>query len=148
MSLRDALEKAGLKPTQSENFRKRKYSKDKTKTEKHQETRIFCEACETTQQDVEKYNHRMPLIDAKWMCVNCADKNSIHDDTRVTQQSHASKNKTFLRFYGPTKDFTKEQKVEKKDPRFNKSNTRRDKHPKDRKKKFTIDEKGEKNFNC
>lgn len=156
MSLRDALEKAGLKPTQSENFRKRKPKKEKTKSEKFQETRIFCEACETTQQDVEKYHHNMPMLDAKWLCVNCADKNSVHDEKRVTAQSHAAKNRTFLRFYGPTVDLAaKERTPEKKNPRFNKKNTHRGKKPRQadgnrapKKQNYKIDDDGEKNFNC
>jgi len=146
MSLKEALAKAGLKTTKSENERRQKAL---NKNEKFQETRIFCEVCETTQQDVERYTHKNALIDAEWICVNCADKNSIHDDFRQTRQSHASKNKSFKRFYGPTKDFNKEAKFEKKNPRFNKQNTRRTKEaPEKKKPRYTIDENGEKNFNC
>ena len=148
MSLKDALEKAGLKTTKSENHRKYKPKKEVAKVERHQETRIFCEVCETTQQDVERYRHKMPLIDAEWICVNCADKNSIHDDFRQTQQSHASKNRMFQRFYGPTKDFSKEKIVKGKSnlrPKFQKGKRPNTSKPK---KNYRIDEKGEKNFNC
>lgn len=150
MSLKDALEKAGIKTTSSENYRKRAPVKEKTKVEKHQETRIFCEVCDTTQQDVERYKHRMPLVDAEWICVNCADKNSIHDDCRMTEQSHASKNKTFLRFYGPTHKDIKtrlETLRNNRGPRNgNQSGNRaNDRKPNDRHKK-RFDNK-EKNFN-
>lgn len=149
MSLKDALAKAGLKTTKSQNERTRKPKKEVAKVERHQETRIFCEVCETTQQDVERYNHKNRLIDAEWICVNCADKNSIHDDFRFTQQSHASKNRSFKRFYGPTKDFSKE-KIVKGRPSNLKSKFQNSKRPqeRERKKNYTVDEKGEKNFNC
>ena len=149
MSLKDALAKAGLKTTKSENDRKYKPKKEVAKVERHQETRIFCEVCETTQQDVERFKHKNRLIDAEWICVNCADKNSIHDDFRLTQQSHASKNKSFKRFYGPTKDFSKEVFVKGKPnnlaPKFQNKKRPQDR---ERKKNYTVDDKGEKNFNC
>ena len=151
MSLKDALEKAGIKTKKSENHRKFKPKKDVKKVERHQETRIFCEVCETTQQDVERYKHKNRLIDAEWICVNCADKNSIHDDFRQTQQSHASKNRSFKRFYGPTKDFSKE-KIVKGKPNNLKPKFQNKKRPQDNrerpKRNYTIDEDGEKNFNC
>ncbi len=149
MSLKNAFEKAGIKTSKSENHRKHKPKKEVAKVERHQETRIFCEFCETTQQDVERYVHKMPLVDAEWICVNCADKNSIHDDTRTTQQSTASKNRMFQRFYGPTKDFSKERIAKGKPnnikPKFQKNNRSQ---TQERKKNYKIDEKGEKNFNC
>lgn len=149
MSLKDALAKAGLKTTKSENDRKYKPKKEVAKVERHQETRIFCEVCEATQQDVERYKHKNRLIDAEWICVNCADKNSIHDDFRLTQQSHASKNRSFKRFYGPTKDFSKEAFVKGK-PNNLAPKYQNKKRPQDRerKKNYVLDEKGEKNFNC
>lgn len=149
MSLKDALAKAGLKTTKSENERQYKPKKEVAKVERHQETRIFCEVCETTQQDVERYKHKNRLIDAEWICVNCADKNSIHDDFRLTQQSHASKNKSFKRFYGPTQDFSKETIAKGKSnnlrPKFQNKKRPQDR---ERKKNYVLDEKGEKNFNC
>lgn len=152
MSLKDALEKAGIKTKKSENHRKYKPKKELAKVERHQETRIFCEVCETTQQDVERYKHKNRLIDAEWICVNCADKNSIHDDFRLTEQSIAAKNRSFKRFYGPTKDFSKEKVITGK-PNNNlragfQNNKRPQRDERERKKKYIIDEKGEKNFNC
>lgn len=153
MSLKDALEKAGIKTKKSENQRKYKPKKEVAKVERHQETRIFCEVCEATQQDVERYKHKNRLIDAEWICVNCADKNSIHDDFRLTEQSHASKNRSFKRFYGPTKDFAKEKMIAGKSnsnnlrPGFQKDK-RSQQDERERKKNYTVDDKGEKNFNC
>lgn len=102
MSLKDALLKAGLKPTKAENERQRKPKKVKTKREVHQETRNYCEVCNAIYPDVEKYLHKKPTLDARWICVNCADKNEIHDQFRVTAQSEFSKTNRFKRFYGPT----------------------------------------------
>lgn len=153
MSLKDALAKAGIKSTKAENDRK--FKKAKNKSEKFQETRIFCEICETTQQDVERYRHNNALIDAEWICSNCADKSSIHDDCRQTQQSTAARTGSFRRYYGPLKVFAKEgdknsrpqnSNYKGKNPRSN-SNSGNSK-PEAKKKKFIIDDDGEKNFNC
>lgn len=102
MSLKDALLKAGLSSSKIENERKQKLNKDRTKTEKHQEKRNFCEVCETTQPDVERFKHKSPRVDAQWICVNCADKNEIHDKFRVTAQSDFARQGRYQRFYGPT----------------------------------------------
>ena len=146
MTFKDAFEKAGIKTSSTENYRKRKSHKEKNKSEKFQETRIFCEVCEATHQDVEKYKHRMPLIEAEWICSNCADKNSILDECRVTQQSHASKNGTFRRFYGAMKDFSKDGTPKENKRPHNKGNG--NKKRSEKKRNYTIDEDGEKNFNC
>ncbi len=108
MSLKDALLKAGLKPTKSENERDFKPKREKKNSEKHQFARNYCEVCQSTQPDVEKFNHRNRLIDAKWICVNCADKNEIHDDFRVTDQSDFATQNKYRRYYGPTRNLKKE----------------------------------------
>ena len=135
-SLKEALQKAGLKSSKSEN--ERKYRKDlKKKSEKFQYTRNFCEVCETVQPDVEKFNHRNPLIaHAKWICVACADRYEIHDDLRLTNQSDFAKQNRYLREYGPTKKFPPSVTVIKKDKgplnvgkkRFDKKKRRTDKN--------------------
>lgn len=145
MSLKDALLKAGLKSSKVENERKTKYKKDKTKVEKHQEKRDFCEVCETIQPDVEKFHHRNPRVDATWICVNCADKNEIHDKFRKTAQSDFNKQGRYQRFYGPTEKIGGSEWNAKagKGPRPQ----RQEKKPK-QERKYIIDEDGEKNFNC
>ena len=153
MSLKDALLKAGFHSSKIENERVRKPKNEKTKVEKHQEQRNFCEVCETTQPDVELFKHRHPRIDAEWICLNCADKNEILDDFRKTAQSDHSKNRMYRRFYGHTRDFTKEQYNVKKDSRSGGKPHLRDSKKKFNNKKrskprYIIDEKGEKNFNC
>lgn len=143
-SLKDALLKAGLKTSKIENERKYKPKKDITKTEKHQHRRNFCEQCSGTYPDVERFKHRNYSVDAQWMCVNCADMAEIHDDCRVTNQSEFAKTGRYIRRYGPTKVFEGERDLRKapKGPRAQK--------PQKKKKetKYTIDEDGEKNFNC
>lgn len=172
MSIKDALLKAGLRSSKVENDRKPKKKFDKTKVEKHQEQRNFCEVCETIQPDVEKFKHRNPRIDAEWICVNCADINEILDDFRVTSQSDHNKTKRYRRFYGHTRDFDKESRQIKKDDRDSRrprykhersasdsrgnrydnrrsdNRSRRNNRNGNSKAKYTIDENGEKNFNC
>ena len=102
-SLADALKKAGFKSNKTENERPPMRQKDKSQTEKFQEQRNYCEVCNATMPDVERYHHKNALIDAVWICLNCADKNEIHDKFRVTAQSDFSKRGKFQRFYGPTR---------------------------------------------
>lgn len=147
MSLKDALLKAGLKSTKTENERAKKLKKEKHKIEKHQEQRNFCEVCEFIQPDVERFRHRNPLIDAEWICVNCADKNQILDECRITNQSDSAKNGRYLRFYGPLKDFSKEQSFVKK-PNEKQNSKNDNSKTKSKKKNYKIDDDGEKNFNC
>ncbi len=169
MSLKDALLKAGYHSSKVENDRIKKSKKEKTKSEKHQEQRNFCEVCELIHPDVEKFKHRNPRIDAEWICLNCADKNEILDDFRVTAQSDVAKTNRYRRFYGHTKDFRKEANTVQKDGRpghkykhergrdNNRGNSNRDENFRGRrnqrsnsnsKSRYRIDENGEKNFNC
>ncbi len=117
MSLKEALLKAGFQSSKIENERVRKVKKEKTKTEKHQEHRNFCEVCETIQPDVERFKHRNPRIDAEWICANCADKNDILDQFRLTNQSDFARSGRYRRFYGPMKDFSQEGLPQKKERR-------------------------------
>lgn len=114
-SLKDALLKAGLKSTKNENDRsRRKNWVEVKKSVIHQEQRNYCEACESIQPDVEKYNHRNPIVDAKWICVSCADKNMIDDKYRVTAQSDFSIKNIFRREFGQTNKEAGSRKVHSK----------------------------------
>ncbi len=111
-SLKDALKEAGFKTTvdkkKKQNQQKHHLTKKKgegnKKIHKHH-SRYFCDDCNATSPDVEHYKHSIRTLDAEWLCVMCADKHSIHDDCRQTQQSDFSKRKVFRRGYGPTKRF-------------------------------------------
>ena len=106
-SLKDALVKAGLRPSKSENERERKTKWDKIKkSARHQDQRNYCESCNLVQPDVERYKHRNRTVDAQWICVSCADKLLIDDQYRVTAQSDFSKRKIFKREYGATQSIT------------------------------------------
>jgi len=104
-SLKDALQQAGIKSSYQENERKRKAPKQKKKVEKFQEARNFCEQCQTIQPDVERYKHKIATVDARWICVRCADYLSIPDEVRDTHQSDFAKRGVFRREFGRTKKF-------------------------------------------
>ena len=109
-SLKDQLMEAGFRSNKMENHRDSGKGKEKKQAEKHQTTRNFCEHCTLVHADVELYKHRMPTTEAEWMCLNCADKLMIDDKFRNTQQSDVSKKKMFRRYFGATKDFSKDVK--------------------------------------
>lgn len=148
MSLKDALLKAGLSSSKNENSRSKKLVKEKNKTEKHQEHRNFCEVCDTTQPDVERFKHKMPTVDAEWICSNCADKNEIHDKFRVTNQSEFSTSGRYRRYYGPTIDPEGDNFFKKNNPYKNRKKTQDETQTKAREARYTVDDDGEKNFNC
>ena len=104
-SLKDALLQAGLRSSKAANERTSTKGRPQKQSEKHQRTRTFCEVCELDHGDVEFYKHRNPTIDARWICLGCADKNMIDDQFRTTRQSELSIKGTFKRFYGATKTF-------------------------------------------
>lgn len=107
-NLKDALMKAGLSSAKTQNMRANTRGRVKQKSEKHQEARNFCEACDLIHPDVERYKHRNPTVDAEWICASCADREQISDETRVTHQSDFAKKGRFRREYGATKDFSEE----------------------------------------
>lgn len=109
MSLKDALLKAGVKTSKTENLRDTPKKLNK-KSEKHQQMRNFCEVCELIHPDVERFKHRIPLLDAEWICLSCADKEMVHDKFRVTAQSQFAKEKRYMREYGPTLNPLENQK--------------------------------------
>ena len=101
--MKDALMKAGLRPSKGENERNRKTKWDKIKkSARHQDQRNYCESCNLVQPDVERYKHRNRTVDAEWICVSCADKLLIDDQYRITAQSDFSKRQIFKREYGAT----------------------------------------------
>ncbi|MBK9294378.1 MAG: hypothetical protein IPM57_08020 [Oligoflexia bacterium] len=103
--MKDALIKAGL--ISKEQVRRdeieKKGPQQKGVHEHHVKT--HCAQCNKPAEDVEYYEHTNRSLNSKWLCVSCADKNWIHDDTRQTQQSMAARSNRFQRFYGPTKKF-------------------------------------------
>lgn len=101
-SLKDALKQAGFSSSKTQNERGKTRGKVMTKSEKNQFSRNFCEVCERTLPDVERYKHRNPTVDAQWICVGCADLHMIEDRFRVTAQSDFAKSNRFKRFYGET----------------------------------------------
>jgi superfamily II helicase len=147
MSLKDALKKAGYSTAKDENERQRKLKKEVTKTEKHQEHRNFCEVCEFIQPDVERFRHKHPRIDAEWICSNCADKNEILDEFRLTNQSDSARTGGYRRYYGPIKDFSKE-KGHINTPNGKRKGVSDGNKKETRSSRYKVDDDGEKNFNC
>ena len=72
------------------------------KIHEHQSHRTFCEVCNGTYPDVEYYQHRVPTIQVRWICLKCADLNCIPDETRTTAQSEVGRRGLFKRGYGAT----------------------------------------------
>ncbi len=121
-SLKEALKKIGIQTAKTENERVRIDKTERRKVHDHQEQRNFCEVCQRTMPDVERYRHRNPEIpNTEWICCACADKYWLDDNTRQTNQSDYAKRNIFRREFGPTKRF------EKKD--FIKANNKFDKRP-------------------
>jgi hypothetical protein len=122
-SMKDALMKAGFKPKEKQNERQQRARWETVKKSVvHQEQRNYCEVCDSVQPDVERYNHRNPIITSNWICVSCADKNMIDDKFRVTAQSDFSIKKLFKREYGMTaKDVTSNSRTSNKNIDGNKS---------------------------
>ncbi len=109
-SLKDALLKVGLQPSQPQVIKKpqqRHVRQETKKVHDHQKHQTTCELCQKFAPDVEYYEHRTPRIKAKWLCLVCADENSISDEYRTSQQSDESRRKTFRRQFGRTKRFFK-----------------------------------------
>ncbi len=128
-SLRDALEKAGLKGSPKQRKSKGPKKKPQRKgppppkpaakpRKQHNpgnsihdhHMRSVCEHCHKTSPDVEYYNHELKSVSARWICIPCADDLKIHDDCRTTAQSDFSLRKTFRRLYGPTRRFPPKKK--------------------------------------
>lgn len=104
-SLKEALEKAGLKPSKRRNKRKKPKKSQQPQNERQPQHQSFCDCCKKTAPDVELYRHSNPSLQAKWLCIICADNHFIPDDTRQTNQSDFAMRGTFRRRYGKTKRF-------------------------------------------
>ena len=103
-SIKDALMKAGFRPTKKENERERRPKFEQVqKSVIHQEQRNYCESCQMVHPDVEHYKHRNPTVEAEWICVACADRHMISDEFRVSNQSDFAKRNLFRREFGRTK---------------------------------------------
>ena len=107
-SLKDALLQVGLRSSKTANERQKSKGRSTPKSEVHQRARTFCELCERDLPDVERYQH--PSVAAEWVCIACADRNTIDDKFRRSSQSEMAGKKMFKRFYGATRaasDFVK-----------------------------------------
>jgi RNase P subunit RPR2 len=119
-TLKDALLKAGLKPTTSpkeQNEREHISKKKMTESVSHQVQRNFCEECQQVLPDVELYYHRNPTTEAEWICVKCADRLKIADTFRQTAQSDTSIKKMFRREHGATRPSSEFKNVAPQKPK-------------------------------
>lgn len=140
MSLKDALMKAGLKSSKSENERDLVAKKKEKKIEAHQKARNFCEVCEFIQPDVERFKHNNPTVDAEWICAACADKEMIQDKFRMTHQSDFAIQNRYRREFGATQNFSQTTRSNFKN-KNKKNNSEKEAN-------FNVSDDGEKNFNC
>ena len=106
MSMKDKLTDVGLNSTKTENMRDSARGRERNQTEKNQFERNFCEICELSMPDVERFKHKNPTVNAEWICLGCADKNDILDEFRMTHQSDFAKQNKYKREFGATKEFT------------------------------------------
>ncbi|MFH1652843.1 MAG: hypothetical protein ABIE74_02195 [Pseudomonadota bacterium] len=106
--LKDAFMKAGINPVKYETKEDKREKATKSLLKKSdaaikkEHIQTICENCQKTAPDVERYNHRNRLIRGNWLCLQCADENSIDDSFRTTSQSTHSRQKMFRRRYGRT----------------------------------------------
>jgi hypothetical protein len=118
--MKDALLKAGLKPTatpKAQNEREVIAKKKVTESIIHQEQRNFCEECQQVRPDVELYYHRNPTTEAEWICVKCADQLKIADSFRQTAQSDTSIKKMFRREHGATRNASEFKNLKAEKPK-------------------------------
>ncbi len=105
-SLKDALVNAGFESTKPVVKKKTTTTRGpRKKVHTHQSHQTVCGNCNKSTPDVEFYNHRSKITRARWLCVICADENSISDETRETNQSEYSRKNIFRREFGRTKRF-------------------------------------------
>lgn len=111
-SLKDALIKAGVVSKdsidrQKENARREKIQQKGPSQEgiHAHHIRTDCANCGKNASDVEYYEHSNRSIEAKWLCMICADKAWIKDECRQTNQSSHAKAGKFRREFGATKRF-------------------------------------------
>jgi hypothetical protein len=111
-SLKDALIKAGVVSKDNIDLEKEKVRREKIQSKGPSQEGIHahhirtdCDHCRKNASDVEYYEHFNRSIEAKWLCMVCADKGWIKDDCRQTNQSSHSKSGVFRREFGATKRF-------------------------------------------
>jgi hypothetical protein len=111
-SLKDALVKAGVVKKDSVDLEKDKARREKIQSKGPSQEGIHahhirtdCAHCGKSASDVEYYEHFNRSIEAKWLCMVCADKGWIKDECRQTNQSSHAKAGKFRREFGATKRF-------------------------------------------
>jgi len=111
-SLKDALIKAGVVSKDSLEREKEHERREKIQLKGPSQEGIHahhirtdCANCQKNSPDVEYYEHTNRSIIAKWLCIPCADKAWISDETRQTNQSSQAKAGKFRREFGATKRF-------------------------------------------
>lgn len=113
--MKKALQKAGFFTTEQQKVKERPRKNVQLDAErKGHEIRSQCDHCEEFKPNVEMYDHRNRAIEARWLCVKCADTNNISDDFRSTTQSPDSRSGTFNRQYGHTRKTLSEKGPPKK----------------------------------
>ena len=111
-SMKDAMIKAGLISKDAIGLEKEKERRQKIEKKGPAQygihahhIRTDCGHCNKSSPDVEFYEHTNRSIEAKWLCMLCADKAWIKDDMRMTNQSSQAKTGKFRREFGATKKF-------------------------------------------
>jgi hypothetical protein len=112
VSMKDALIKAGVISKDAIDREKEKDRRDKIDKKGPAQygihahhIRTDCGHCKKNSPDIEFYEHTNRSIDTKWLCIPCADKAWIKDETRQTNQSSQAKAGKFRREFGATKRF-------------------------------------------
>lgn len=110
--MKDALIKAGV--ISKDTIEREKEKQRREKIEKKgpaqfgvhaHHIRTDCGHCKKSSPDIEFYEHTNRSIEAKWLCIPCADKAWIKDECRQTNQSSHAKAGRFRREFGATKRF-------------------------------------------
>jgi hypothetical protein len=109
-SFKEAMLKAGLISKESLAREKEKERREKIQSKGPSQEGIHahhlrtdCDQCKKNSPDVEYYEHANRSLSAKWLCLECADKSWIPDETRQTAQSQHAKSGMFRRQFGKTK---------------------------------------------
>jgi hypothetical protein len=95
--MKEALMKAGLISKDTEAREKEKARKEKIEKKGpaqhgiHQHhIRTDCGHCKKNQPDVEFYEHTNRSVEAKWLCIPCADKAWIKDEAATPNQAFSA----------------------------------------------------------
>ncbi len=113
--MKKALQKAGIFSSEQHKPKERQRKDVQLDAErKGHEIRTQCAHCEEFKSNVELYEHKNRAVQAKWLCVKCADVNNISDDFRMTTQSPDARSGMFNRSYGHTRKTLAEKGPPKK----------------------------------